>query len=118
MFDKKQLKVLTGCCLAAFAFLALICLVMHFSFAGLMIFIGAALMTIGAFTESLQMLLPCGFARITHRSPSCIFGSIDRPLACTTNISSSSVPPPSTFTQPSHSTGSPSPKYPHAARSE
>ena len=48
---------------------------------------------------------PPGCARITHRSPSRIFGSIDRPLARTTNIFASSFPASSTLTQPSHSTG-------------
>lgn len=62
MTDRNQPRLISGCCLAAFAFFALICLVMHFSFAGLMIFLGAVLMTAGMFAETLQILLPCGFA--------------------------------------------------------
>jgi len=62
MFDKKQLRIFTGSCFALFTFFALICLVKHFSFAGLLIFIGAAVMTAGAFSTALQMMLPIGFA--------------------------------------------------------
>ena len=62
MGDRKKQKLVTGCCLAAFAFFALICLVMHFSIAGLLVFIGAVMMTAGLFAGSLQKLIPCGFA--------------------------------------------------------